>query len=265
MRRAFLFTLAASVVLATAAHGQTFLNRPANDWLNDLGPKNPAEVRRVGGVRPRQDRRGRRSGPRPRRADEKPERGQRRHGARLRRLRRRRRDYRPRGQGRTYWARTGPALQQALKDKNRQRSPQRRLRPRRVRPRGRPRATISSRRWATRKPSSGRTRRGLGKLGQEAGPDGVAQLRGLLKDGDPLVRRDAMYALGEVGNPTAHPAVSAMMQAAGTESSGVVRKAAVEALSKLVGPDDKADAPLFIPCSGTRTRRRGTTPLSCWG
>ena len=87
----------------------------------------------------------------------------------------------------------------------------------------------------------------LGKLGKEAGQDGVAQLRGLLTDDDPLVRRDALHALGEVGNPTAHSAVSAMLKAAGAEKDAVVRKAAVEALSKLVGPDDRADSAALYP------------------
>ncbi len=87
----------------------------------------------------------------------------------------------------------------------------------------------------------------LGKLGKEAGQEGVAQVRGLLKDDDPQVRRDALHALGDIGNPTAHPAVSAMMTAAGKERNAVVRKAAVEALSKLVGPDDRADSRSLYP------------------
>src|SRR4029077_20876681 len=69
----------------------------------------------------------------------------------------------------------------------------------------------------------------------------------LLKDDEPLVRRDALHALGELGNPTAHSAVSAMMKAAGAETDAVVRKAAVEALSHLVGPDDRGDAPALYP------------------
>jgi len=56
----------------------------------------------------------------------------------------------------------------------------------------------------------------LGKLGKEAGADGVERLRVLLQDDEPLVRRDALHALGEIGNPTAHPAVASMLRTAGT-------------------------------------------------
>jgi HEAT repeat protein len=87
----------------------------------------------------------------------------------------------------------------------------------------------------------------LGKLGKEAGADGVEQLRTLLQDNEPLVRRDALHALGEIGNPTAHPAVASMLKTAGTENAGVVRKAAVEALSHLVGPEDRKAAPELYP------------------
>ncbi len=44
MRRAILLTFVASAVLGTA-HGQTFLNRPMADWLNDLNDPN-VDVRR---------------------------------------------------------------------------------------------------------------------------------------------------------------------------------------------------------------------------
>ena len=44
MRRAVLMTLVASAALG-AAHGQTFLNRPTADWLNDLNDPN-VDVRR---------------------------------------------------------------------------------------------------------------------------------------------------------------------------------------------------------------------------
>ncbi len=89
----------------------------------------------------------------------------------------------------------------------------------------------------------------LGKLGKEAGAAGVEQLRSLLQDEEPSVRRDALHALGEIGNPTAHPAVATMLKTAGAESNGVVRKAAVEALSKpdFVGPEDRGSAPGLYP------------------
>ena len=87
----------------------------------------------------------------------------------------------------------------------------------------------------------------LGKLGKAAGEDGVEQLRVLLKDDEPLVRRDAMHALGEIGNPTAHPAVATMLKTAGVEKAGVVRKAAVEALSISSGRRIASRGRSFIP------------------
>jgi HEAT repeat protein len=87
----------------------------------------------------------------------------------------------------------------------------------------------------------------LGKLGKGAAADGVEQLRTLLQDEEPLVRRDALHALGEIGNPTAHPAVPTMLKTAGIEKAGVVRKAAVEALSHLVGPEDSKSGQELYP------------------
>ena len=91
----------------------------------------------------------------------------------------------------------------------------------------------------------------LGRLGKDVGEDGVAQLRNLLKDDEPLVRRDALHALGDIGNPTAHSAVAAMLKTAGTETDAVVRKAAVEALARgpdaLVGKEDRENAGELYP------------------
>ena len=61
------------------------------------------------------------------------------------------------------------------------------------------------------------------------------------------MRRDALHALGEIGNPSAHPAVAAMLTTAGTEKDAVVRKAAVEALSHLVEPEDRESAAELYP------------------
>ena len=87
----------------------------------------------------------------------------------------------------------------------------------------------------------------LGKLGKAAGADGVERLRTLLTDDEPLVRRDALHALGEIGKTAAHPAVATMLKTAGTEKAGVVRKAAVEALFDLVGPEDRKSAHELYP------------------
>ena len=142
-----------------------------------------------------------------------------------------------------YWTKTGPALQKALKDDDARvrRSAAFALGafgPEAVSAREDLIARLTDDSALVRQNAAW----ALGKLGKEAGQEGVAQLKNLLKDDDPLVRRDALHALGEVGNPIAHAAVSAMLKTVGSESDGVVRKAAVEALSHLVGPVDKDDA-----------------------
>jgi HEAT repeat protein len=253
MRRALLLTLvAASAALGPArqafAQGPSFFGRPMRDWLTDLKDPKP-EVRRgaafalgkVGGD----------AGPGTGQvidalthsvADKDP-------GVR---------DCAASGlgdvltalgeQGPAYWAKVGSALQTALKDGE---------------PRVRRSAAYALGAFgpaaaparddliaATADPSAivrQNAAYALGKLGEKSGAEGVAELRKLLKDDEPLVRRDALHALGDVGNPTGHPAVSAMLTAAGSESNAVVRKAAVEALSRLVGPEDHADAAALYP------------------
>jgi HEAT repeat protein len=246
--RCTLLTLAASAVLGTAAfdQGTSFLGRPMNDWVNDLSDAKP-ELRRaaafaLGKIGAQAD-------------------SQKIIDALTHSLSDRDRDVRDYSasglgdvltahsdQAATYWAKAGPALQKALKDAD---------------PHVRRSAAYGLGAFG---PTAAPARDDLiqalsdesaivrqnaayavGKLGKEAGEEGVAQLRGLLKDGEPLVRRDALHALGEVGNPTAHSAVSAMLKTAGLETDAVVRKAAVEALSHLVGPDDRADAPSLYP------------------
>ncbi|HVS37798.1 MAG TPA: HEAT repeat domain-containing protein, partial [Gemmataceae bacterium] len=251
MRRAFLHILAASAVLAIIAppaHGQSFLNRSIHDWLNDLNAKNPPDVRRsatfaLGKIGAEGDA-GRvldallkslhddadaavRDGAAYAVGDMMTELGD---------------------SGQIYWARADAPLQEALKDAapGVRRSAAYALGSFGAAATPARDALIAA--LADDKPSVRQNAAwALGELGQGAGQDGVAQLRGLLKDDDPLVRRDAMHALGDIGNPVAHAAVSAMMKAAGTEGNGVVRKAAVEALSKLVGPDDRADSKSLYP------------------
>jgi HEAT repeat protein len=82
----------------------------------------------------------------------------------------------------------------------------------------------------------------LGRLGQEAGAAAVDKLRGLLKDREPLVRRDAAGALGEIGNPLARPGAAALLDRLPQEKDGVVRRTALHALSFLAGPEDQASA-----------------------
>jgi len=252
MRRTLLLTVVTSAALGAAGpafgQGAGFLGRPMRDWLTDLNDPTP-EVRRgaafalgkIGG-------------------DAGPSTGQvidalthsvsdKDTGAR---------DCAASGlgdiltalgePGAAYWQKTGPALQKALKDGE----PRvRRSAAYALGAFGPAAAPARSDLIAAAADPSAIVRQNaayaLGKLGKEAGPEGVAELRKLLKDAEPLVRRDALHALGDVGNPTAHPAVSAMLNAAGSESDPVVRKAAVEALSRLVGPEDRADAAALYP------------------
>ncbi len=247
MRRAVLMTLVASAALG-AAHGQTFLNRPTADWLNDLNDPN-VDVRRgaafaLGKIGA--------EGDTAKVVDALTRRLSDAHEDAVVK------DFAASGLGDVmtalgpqsvaYWAHAGPALQQALKDK----APAvRRSAAYGLGAFGDAAAPARDDLIAATGDSAAIVRQNaawaLGKLGKEAGQDGVAQLRGLLTDDDPLVRRDALHALGEVGNPTAHSAVSAMLKAAGAEKDAVVRKAAVEALSKLVGPDDRADSAALYP------------------
>ena len=248
MRHALLLTLltAAALSASTAAQEPSFLNRLMGDWINDLSDKDP-EVRRgaafaLGKIGAEGDSVQVVSKLTAALGD---------GDAAVR-------DFAASGlgdvlmglgkPGRDYWAQTGPALRTALKDE------QPRVRrsaayalgafgpdavPARddlIAAAGDPSPIVrQNAAWA------------LGRLGQEAGADGVSQIRNLLKDDEPLVRRDALHALGEVGNPTAHPAVQAMLQTAASEKDGVVRKAAVEALAHLVGKEDREYAGELYP------------------
>jgi HEAT repeat protein len=240
MRRTLLLTLVLAAI-PSASFGQSFLGRPMQTWLTDLSDSN-AEVRRgaafaLGKIGSEGN-------------------SQKVIDALTHSLADRDsvvRDYAASGLGDVltildqqaplYWSKTGPALQKALKDDN---ARVRRSAAFALGAFGPKAADARDDLIARLSDDSALVRQNaawaLGKLGKEAGQEGVAQLQNLLKDNEPLVRRDALHALGEVGNPTAHPAVSAMLKTVGSESDGVVRKAAVEALSHLVGPVDKEDA-----------------------
>ncbi len=97
----------------------------------------------------------------------------------------------------------------------------------------------------------------LGRLGEKAGPEGVAGLRSALLDKDATVRRNAAEALGLVGKPLAHSAVDAMFTALKTEKDEAAQKATIEALSRLVDPEDRVNAPVlgpFLDNADTKTR-----------
>jgi HEAT repeat protein len=148
-----------------------------------------------------------------------------------------------------FWAKAGPALQKALKEDDQPRV--RRSAAFALGAFGPEAAPARDDLITASKDPSAVVRQNaawaLGKLGKAAGADGVEQLRTLLQDEAPSVRRDAMHALGEIGNPTAHPAVATMLKTAGMEKAGVVRKAAVEALSHLVGPEDRKSGQELYP------------------
>jgi HEAT repeat protein len=244
MRRALLLTVFTLLALSTAAPvvwGQSFLGRPMKTWMADLSDSNP-EVRRgaafaLGKIGAEGD-------------------TQKVVAALTHSLADKDsvvRDFAASGlgdlltaldqQSPAYWDKTGPALRKALTDDD---ARVRRSAAYALGAFGPDALPAHDDLIARLADDSALVRQNaawaLGKLGAEAGQEGVAQLRKLLKDAEPLVRRDALHALGEVGNPIAHPAVSAMLKAVGSESDGVVRKAAVEALAHLVGPVDKDDA-----------------------
>jgi HEAT repeat protein len=250
MCRAFLLTLAASAVFVTSAvgRGPTFLDRPLEKWLSDLSDPNP-EVRR--GAAFALGKIGAENGA-ARDVVEALTHSLTDKDAAVR-------DFAASGlgdlltalnnRGQPFWEKTGAALRKTLKEDDNPRV--RRSAAFALGAFG-PEATPARDDLIAASGDAAPIVRqnaawALGKLGKEAGAGGVEQLRTLLQDNEPLVRRDALHALGEIGNPTAHPAVAAMLRTAGTENAGVVRKAAVEALSHLVGPEDRKAAPELYP------------------
>jgi HEAT repeat protein len=90
----------------------------------------------------------------------------------------------------------------------------------------------------------------LGQLGQGAGRDAVEALCKALEDDDAHVRRDAAGALGEIGRllddenrAQPSPAVRPLLVHLKNDADVVVRKAALDALVSLIGPEDKEAAP----------------------
>jgi HEAT repeat protein len=245
-----LLSLAASAIIlsSTSARGPTFLDRPVDAWLSDLSDLNP-EARRsaafaLGKIGAEDSD--------PRNVVEALTHCLSDKNAAVR-------DFAASGLGdlltalprgrQPFWAKTGTALQKALKEDDDPRV--RRSAAFALGAFGSEAAPARDGLIAASKDTSPIVRQNaawaLGKLGKEAGADGVEQLRILLQDDEPSVRRDALHALGEIGNPTAHPAVAAMLRTAEQERAGVVRKAAVEALLKLVGKEDRKSAAELYP------------------
>ena len=82
----------------------------------------------------------------------------------------------------------------------------------------------------------------LGRIGV----DSTKALRRALKDADPLVKRDAILSLGELGWEVAAPAVADIAACVG-EGDPEIRRAAVAVLSRLAGPEDTAAAKALVP------------------
>jgi HEAT repeat protein len=89
----------------------------------------------------------------------------------------------------------------------------------------------------------------LGQLGRGAGRDAVEGLSKMLEDEDASVRRDAAGALGEIGRllddkkrPMPSPAVQPLLAHVKGDANVVVRKTALDALERLIGPEDKEAA-----------------------
>ncbi len=85
------------------------------------------------------------------------------------------------------------------------------------------------------------------RRGTEDEKKAVAGLCAALADADPLVRRDAAAALGEIGPPAAREAVRPLLGLAKTEADEVVLKTALDKLINLVGPDDAPAAETLYP------------------
>jgi HEAT repeat protein len=88
--------------------------------------------------------------------------------------------------------------------------------------------------------------RALGRIG---GVEGVAVdgLCSALSDNDSLVRRDAALALSQIGQPAARPAIRPLLDRFKVDKDANARRAALDALVNLVGPDDKKLAKDLLP------------------
>src|SRR5207302_3780997 len=82
----------------------------------------------------------------------------------------------------------------------------------------------------------------IGQLGAKSGVPALPKLRSLLNDPDPLVRRDAAGALREFG-ASAQPAVSSLLACFKSDKDLEVRRSAVNAdfqiFINIVGPQNK--------------------------
>ena len=82
----------------------------------------------------------------------------------------------------------------------------------------------------------------LGRLEVAAGRESVAALVKLLEDPDPVMRRTSAGALGDIGRPTAQPAVDMLLKAFRGDSDPSVKRAVLAALVNVVGPETKKAA-----------------------
>jgi HEAT repeat protein len=80
--------------------------------------------------------------------------------------------------------------------------------------------------------------RALGRMG-DVDTASVNSLCVALADGDSWVRRDAALALSEIGQPAARPAIQPLLSRFKVDKDVNARRAALDALVNLVGPDDK--------------------------
>jgi HEAT repeat protein len=88
--------------------------------------------------------------------------------------------------------------------------------------------------------------RALGRIG-DGDAAAVGSLCVALSDGDPLVRRDAAMALNQIGQPSARQAVRPLLERFKVDKDANARRAALDALVNLVGPDDKNLAKDLLP------------------
>jgi HEAT repeat protein len=80
--------------------------------------------------------------------------------------------------------------------------------------------------------------RALGRMG-DVDAAAVTGLCSALSDHDALVRRDAALALKQIGQPAARPAIRPLVERFKADKDVNARRAALDALVNLVGPDDK--------------------------
>jgi HEAT repeat protein len=87
--------------------------------------------------------------------------------------------------------------------------------------------------------------RALGRMG-DGDAAAVTGLCSAVSDNDALVRRDAAMALRQIGQPAARPAIRPLLDRFKADKDANARRAALDALVNLVGPDDKNLAKEFL-------------------